>query len=207
MKKLFALMLMLAMVLSFAACGEEENVQEPETPELKDTIVLTGSGSQTLQLGSIEDGFVFHITGNSAGEEFTVLAGDASGNLVTPLVITSEPYEGITADMSLTATQLEIAAVGDWTVELVPIQNLSRYKAGDTVTGNQDTVFWVSDLSNYAIISGNNNNGLLIVNAYGDYSQEQLLSTQEPFNGKVDITCNPFVLTVMASDSFSIELH
>lgn len=206
MKKLFAITLALLMMLSLGSCGGSEG-GEVEQEVKEETIVLTGSGNQTLQVGSIEDGYVFHITGNEAEEMFSVIGGDENGNLTTMLVLTEKNYDGITADMSLKTTQLEISAVGDWTVELVPINNLPRYKAGETVTGDKDTVFWTSDIGSYAVISGNEAGGLLIVNAYGDEKSEQLLSTTEPFNGKVDITCSPFVMTVMASNEFSIELH
>lgn len=230
MKKLFALFAALVMLLSLAACGgseggevvedpvdnvesEQQVEEEPQKEEEKEPekelepIVFTGSGDDVVEIGSIEDGYVFHITGNAADDYFGVQGYDNNNEPVALLVNETQPYDGITLDPTLSTTLLEIQAVGEWTVELIPLVDLPLYSSGDTVTGSGDYVFRTNNVGRTADISGNAADDYFGVIAYGASSSDLLVNESSPYEGTVMIKCDPFLFEVQAVGEWTIILN
>lgn len=228
-KRLLALILTLMMSLSLVACGgsegqepagdnpqqeqevgsntpdESENESEKQPEKQLEPIVYTGSGDDVLDIGSIEDGYVFHISGNAAKDLFTVTGYDAADEQTALLACTTEKYDGVTADVSFTTVLLQIEAKGDWTVELVPLSDLPHYKQGDTVTGSGNMVFYATPVGKSADITGNDARDLFCVYAYGDEGGDLLVAETEPYDGKVLLQDDPYCFTVEAVGDWSIR--
>ena len=226
MRKFFALMLALIMALGLVACGSETTANDPETgaesqeeaaPEVEkepeepakvlEPIVYTGSGDDVIEIASIEDGYVFHITGNAGGNYFGVSGYDKDGNDTALLANETEPYDGVTLDDTLSTVMLEIQAVGDWTIELLPIVSLPEYTAGDTITGTGNTIFRTKNAGKIAEIKGNAGGNYFGVVAYGAYSTDLLANEVDPYEGKSMIKCDPFLFEVTAVGEWSITLN
>lgn len=160
-----------------------------------------------LDIGSIEDGYAFHITGNAAKNHFAVEAYDAAGEYVDLMVNTLSAYDGITLDMTLSATMLQIQSSGDWTVELLPFSYLDHYDSGDTATGNSDTVFLTDGKSTIAEIAGNDDGNYFAVWAYGSSSSDLLVNEVEPYSGRVMLSGAPYLYVVSAEGDWSIKFN
>lgn len=184
----------------------EEN-EQPEPEAIPEPVVYSGSGDNVLEIDPPEGPYFFHITGNSGAHNFAVKAYDSAGEYLELLVNTTEPYEGITLDGTLTTSLLEISAEDDWTIELLPAAYIPSYTSGDTITGNGDTVFYVSDIGKTADISGNSDAHHFAVRAISNYGYDLLVNETEPYSGKVKLDTDTFLFVVTAESDWAITLN
>ncbi len=230
MKKFFSLILALALALSLAACGgsgnaaddrseqqptgqtgseQPEEQSEPEEVELHDTIVLSGSGDDVVDV-DIPDGYyyVFHITGNAAGRHFAVTTYNSSNEYSELLVNTTEPYDGTTYDASLDVRSIEVKSTGDWTIEVIDLAGWDWMSEGETRTGTGDAVFAISG-GRTADIEGNADGrhfAVISYDGYGEYD-DLLVNTTEPYSGTVRLGNDATIITVNAASSWSFTLN
>ncbi|MDO4816309.1 MAG: hypothetical protein Q4A83_06895 [Bacillota bacterium] len=139
MKKFVSVLLVILCIFAVSACGDAktDNTQidfskldeitgkadptptsiptPPPTPT-----VFSGYGDDVITIDDI-DGYVFHITGNSASKYFSVTAYDRQGNYVELLVSTTDEYDGVVIDPSFSAYTFEIKSTCEWSIELVPL--------------------------------------------------------------------------------------
>lgn len=184
-----------------------EPTTEPEPVIIPNPVIYTGSGDDVIEITPPDGAYVFHISGNSEGHHFAVKSYDANGKYLTLLVNTTEPYEGKTLEPSLSTSLLEISAVGDWTIELLPTYYLQEYTSGDTIQGSGDDIFLTSNIGKTAQISGNSDSHHFAVKAYGPSSNDLLVNTTDPYEGKVLIKCNPFLFVVTSESTWTITLQ
>lgn len=189
---------------------ESPSVEEDEQPEpevIPEPVVYSGSGDSVLEIDPPEGPYFFHITGNSGAHHFSVKAYDSADEYLELLVNTTEPYEGITMDGTLTTSLLEISSEDDWAIELLPAAYIPSYTSGDTVTGSGDTVFYVSDIGKTADISGNSDAHHFSVRAISNYGYDLLVNETEPYSGKVKLDADTFLFVVTAESDWAITLN
>lgn len=181
--------------------GEEPQEPASTVPGL---VTYTGSGDDTVQIGKLDWGCVFHITGNQEGSLFSVRGYDADGNYVGIFVNTSEPYEGITLDPVQETTVLEVSAAGEWTIELLPVTSIDMISSGETVSGSGDSVLLVSSYDTTATITGNKGERHFSVRTYGTEGNELLVSTADAYEGTVMLAGDPIFLEIKAVGEWTV---
>lgn len=178
-------------------------LQEP-APAVQGSVVYTGSGDDAVQIGTLDWGCAFHITGNQEGGSFSVRGYDADGTFVGRFVDTSEPYEGITLDPVQETAVLEVSAAGEWTIELMPVFSLDAISAGETVSGSGDSVLLVSSFGTTATITGNEGERHFSVRTYGTEGNELLVSTTDAYEGTVTLAGDPLLLQINAVGEWTV---
>lgn len=188
--------------------GESSTAQTEPKQEfvIPETVVYSGTGDSVLEIEPFDGAYVFHIKGNSASRHFAVTAYDSGWNYLDLLVNTTDVYDGLTLDPTLTASFLEISATGDWTVELVSAYNIETMSAGETLSGNGDSVFMVLDEMKLAKISGNAAGRYFGVKALGTNSNDLLVNTTDPYEGTVMVKNSPVFIVVTAVGDWSIGM-
>ena len=110
------------------------------TPE---PIAITGTGDAVVDIQREHSPAIVRITGNAEGRHFAVKSYDRENNPLDLLVNTAEPYEGIRPlDLKETehTTRLEIKAVGDWTIKILPVSTARRLTVPGFLDGKGDDV-------------------------------------------------------------------
>lgn len=177
----------------------------PETTfVIPQAVHYSGTGDDVLTISPPEGVYVFRINGNGDGKHFAVWGYDAEGNRTELFVNTTEPYSGVTLDPSLSTALLEITATGDWEIELVSIYEMPTIGQGDSIEGFGDSVMLISSHGLTASIVGNSVSAHFAVKSYGSSNYNLMVNTTEPYEGKVMIKGNPFILTVTSEDSWTI---
>lgn len=231
MKKALVLILALTMSLALAACsagnapakeaaGEEKpaaETQQKETDEPKaqkpepihDPIVFNGTGDDVLELDELDYYYGFHITGNADARHFAVTTYDSRNEYSELLVNTTAPYDGKTYDSSLDVRVIEVAATGDWTIEVFDLRLIDSVAAGETITGTGDSIVAVNGDSKTATVSGNSGARHFAVVSYdnnGGYD-DLLVNTTKPYEGKVRLGGEIAFFVISAEGDWSITLQ
>ena len=195
-----------------AVTQEQTPASTPEptpTPEVEipETITYTGSGDDVITIGAFEDLRVFHITGNAADRHFAVKGYNEKGNYTELLVNTTDPYEGVTFDPKMETTTLEITATGEWSVDVVSILNMPLISAGETLSGDSDSIILLRDYGATATIKGNADERHFAVKSYGAKRDHLLVNTTEEYEGTVMLKDEPVILEVDAESPWTITLN
>lgn len=174
---------------------------------IPESIEFTGTGDDVLELAPYDGIYVFYITGNAAGNHFSVTTYDENGNYGELLVNTTDPYIGMVLEEAQSAAMLEISATGDWKITQTSVYGFTPYKAGDTISGTGDGVFRVVNAGKTAQITGNSEGRHFAVHGYGATSSDLLVNTTDPYEGTVMLKCDPVLMTVNAVGEWSITLN
>lgn len=177
---------------------------QESAPAVPGPVVYTGSGDDAVQIGTLDWGCVFHITGNQEGGSFSVRGYDANGSYVGLFVDTSEPYEGVTLDPVQETAVLEVSASGEWTIELLPVLSLDTISVGETVSGSGDSVLLISSFDTTATITGNEGRHYFSVRTYGTEGNELLVDTTDAYEGTVMLAGDPVFLEIKAVGEWTV---
>lgn len=184
-----------------------EDVSETPPPAPAEPVVYTGAGDDVLSIELLDGGCAFHITGNQADRYFGVIGYDGSGNRIEAFVNTTDPYDGITYDPEQKTALLEIEAVGDWTIELLPLSLLETISAGETITGEGDCVIKVLESGTTATIAGNDEERYFGVRSYAGSKREGLVNTTDKYDGTVMLKGSPEILVITAEGAWSVTFN
>lgn len=175
--------------------------------EEPDVITYTGSGDDVIEIEP-QEGYVFHITGNEAGNYFGVIPYDENDDRCTSLVNTTEPYDGVTFCKDFKARSLEIKAVGEWTVELIPVESLPTIDVGETLSGTGDAVIRIIGAGTSAKITGNSSGDYFGVVPFREDGSRMtsIVNTTDPYEGTVKLKKGAEYLVINAVGDWSITL-
>lgn len=173
--------------------------------EKSDAIVYSGSGNDVIQIETLPEPWVLHISGNAEERHFAVIGYDENGKSTELFVNTTDRYEGTTADLYLETEILEISASGAWTIEVRSIYDQAVIQKGETYSGRGDDILLIYSSGATASIKGNSDERYFAVRSYGD-SNELLVNTTEAYDGKVMLKGDPYLLEVSAHGSWTFTL-
>jgi len=174
-----------------------------ETTSTTTTRTFSGSGDDVITLTPFDGTYVFRISGNEADRHFSVWArGDRNSLLVN----TSSPYTGITYNQHQNTQILEITAVGDWTIEQLPISSMRSISTGQTITGTGDEVLRIASQGESAVIEGNNAERHFSVWARGNRNN-LLVNTSNEYSGRVLLRDTYTLLEISAVGDWSITFE
>lgn len=174
-------------------------------------IVLTGSGSDVVDVEIPFNMAIAHITGNAADRHFSVGSYNDKGDYLDLLVNTSNPFDGIVpvGFSRFQVTRFEVEAVGDWTIEILPLSSARTFTIPGKVTGNGcDIIVLVGGVPDIAMVTGNAQGGHFSIGGYdleGNYN-DLLVNTSDPFNGKVILGRGIEILVINSTDQWEIEI-
>lgn len=189
------------------ADSSDSSTSEEQPMVIPEPIVYTGAGDDVISIEPLEGIWVLTITGNSGAHHFAVKGYDDASNYTELFVNTTEPYVGTTLDPSLSTTMLEITASGDWTIELRSVYEMETISAGQSISGTGDTVMLVSSPGKTATISGNADSHHFAVKSYGFTADDLMVNTTDPYEGKVMLKGDPFLITVDSEGDWTIALN
>lgn len=170
-------------------------------------VKYSGSGDDVITIDPLPEGYVFDITGNSAGRHFAVTAYDAEGNQLDLLVNTTEPYSGVTTDNAQRAATLEIKASGDWSIEMRSVFTLPVMSSGETYSGSGDFILVAVNPGSTATITGNPDARHFAVIGVGHGVYDLLVNTTEAYSGTVKLSPNTAGFIVTAVGDWTITLN
>lgn len=179
----------------------------PTPVVISDPVKYSGSGDDVITIDPLPEGYVFDITGNSAGRHFAVTAYDAEGNQLDLLVNTTEPYSGVTTDNAQRAATLEIKASGGWSVEMRSIYTLPVMSSGETYSGSGDFILVAVNPGSTATITGNPDARHFAVIGVGHGVYDLLVNTTEAYSGTVKLSPNTAGFIVTAVGDWTITLN
>ena len=204
MKKLFSLILALALIL-IVGISAFADLNYPD--EVPDAIVYDGSGDSVLKIDHPEGVYVFYVKGNSESKHFAVKGYDSKGNRTELFVNTTEPYEGITIDPDQETVSLEISSKGSWHIEVRSIWTCDVINETETpYKGTGDSIVLIDTSATMATIEGNAAEKHFAMKSYGD-RKNLMVNTTDAYTGTVMVKYNPSILEVNAVGDWSIILE
>jgi len=152
---------------------------------------------------------IIHIVGNAAGRFFAVENYGAGNERIGLLVNTTDPYDGVRpldfrADEH--TTRFQVQAVGNWTIEVLPITSARRLEVPGTIEGvGDDMIILLGGTPDLAKVKGNAGGRFFAVTGWGDRS-DLLVNTTDPYDGTVIVSPDTVILEVEAIGEWSIEI-
>ena len=193
---------------------ESESETEPKSDDydLNKEQTYTGNGDDVVTLAGFDDFYMFQIDGNNEGGYFGVVPYDASGNRMSSLVNTTDPYHGRVYDPDQSSSMLEVTASGEWTIKILSVYNARYGVKGDTVTGSGDDViiFYTDNGSSLtASITGNSDGNYFGIIPYNGQGRRlsSLVNTTDPYSGKVMLKDEPRIFQILATGDWSITFE
>jgi hypothetical protein len=184
-------------------------IPTPTNTPLPNPLAFNGQGDNILDINKWNDAGLLHIKNTGYGN-FAVWNYDKDGNKIDLLVNTIGNYEGYLpldfVDGEQT-TRLEIKSDGQWAIEIYPfdIQYLHVLDLPGKYNGNGDDVLVIRkdpDIAQFDCqISGN-----FAVWAYGASGRDLVVNEIAPYNGKVILNKDAYILVVTAPGAWSVEI-
>jgi hypothetical protein len=173
--------------------------------------MYSGSGDDIIDVEKPPGLTIAHITGNAASRHFAVTSLDSEGNAIELLANTTEPYDG-TRPLDFmdgqNTTRFEVAATGDWTIEILPLPMADVIDVPGSFAGNGDRVLILgAGVPDTAHIVGNAAGRHFAVLGYGPSFPDLLVNTTEPYDGRVIVRGDTLVLEVVAADEWTIDFE
>lgn len=174
-------------------------------------LILTGTGDSIVDV-DLPDNFVgiVHITGNASSRYFGVSNLDANNEQIDLLVNTGDPYDGVRPLDFLKGEEtvrFEVQAVGEWTIEVLPISMIKAYPVTAPIMGTGDDVIrLIGSNLDTAIITGNPESRYFGIQGFSDSGIDLLVNTGDPYNGTVILDPTTFILVIQAIGEWSIQI-
>jgi hypothetical protein len=192
------------------SASEDQPVEEP-TPEdtQSDLIELTHSGSTVV---NVEKGYyptIAIITGNDEGEFFSVSSYYADSDVPHLLVNTVKPYNGVRPlDLydELT-TRLEVKAVGEWSINLLPASEADLLTVPGTYEGSGDTVLSLEETPDTATIVGNSAGTYFSLTGHGGRFPDLMVNSIKPYEGTVLVDPETILFEIQAEGPWTITVE
>jgi len=177
---------------------------------LSEPIVITGNGDRVVDVQKGIEPAIIQITGNAGGRYFGVTNYGSDNQQIDLLVNTTDVYDGFRPldfyDDDHT-TRLQIEAVGDWKIEILPLLAARVLSVPGNIQGSGDDVFLLTganpDLAN---ITGNSGGRYFGVFSYGLSGGDLLVNTTDPYDGTVIVDRDSLVIEVQAIGTWSIDI-
>lgn len=176
-------------------------------PVLEMETKISGTGDDVFFLNPADGLWFLKVIGNADAGYFSVKGYDEHLSGTELFVSTTEEYSGITLDATQQTVLLQVKAESDWTIQIADISELVVASKGNTISGTGDVVFLVHEAGQTAAISSNNSGGYFSVKTYGNVGDELLVSTTDPYEGRVMLKGDPFVFVIKAEDDWSISFE
>lgn len=192
-----------------AETATETPTPDPTAEPVTEPNVYSGSGDSVIDVEAPagNNGLcVYYITGNAGAKHFAVKGYDAEGDRTDLFVNTTDPYEGMTADLSLKTVQMEISAQGDWNIEVRSMLTCRRVNLSEPLEGSGDEILIVEGSPSTATISGNEAAKHFAVKAHGSRSN-LLVNTTDPYEGTTKVKSDALVIEVKAQGAWQITLE
>jgi hypothetical protein len=189
----------------------ESKVEEVEVSSWPffEPMSIAGEGDDVVLVEQLPNVFAIEVTGNEEDRFFAVRALDSSGERIDSLVSTTRPYEGISLYWEdEVPSAIEIAAQGSWSIRLIPIELLEQKPIGAGLTGSGDYVYRITEIDGLEIIAidGNAESRFFAARAYDrDSKRDSLVSTTEPYSGRVRISPSAVLLQIEAVGDWTIN--
>ena len=204
MKKMFPIILALAMILSVSTSAFAVLNYPDKVP---DAITYDGKGDSVLKIDHPDGVYVLYVKGNSESKHFAVKGYDSTGNRTELFVNTTEPYEGITIDPDQETVSLEISSKGSWHIEVRSIWTCDVITETEIpYTGTGDSIVLIDTPATMATIKGNDAEKHFAMKSYGD-RKNLMVNTTDVYSGTVMVKYNPSILEVNAVGDWSIILE
>ena len=176
-----------------------------------DPVVLEGAGNNSkLNFYNPFDIALVHIRGNEAGELFWVRGVTPDSHRANlPLVNTADRYEG-SHPIDLYARQhtlrFEIAAIGDWKIELRPLSDARMIDVPGDITGfGDEAILVIGDTPGSITFRGNSSGQIFNVFAYGS-TETMLVNTKYPFEGSQNLPPDTVLLKIQSDGEWEISI-
>ena len=175
-----------------------------------DPVVRTGTGDAVLPVlkpGGAGSRALVTITGNDAGEQFTVRGADGESAV---LVDTTDEYSGVVLldGAAGGTTQLEVTATGPWSMTFSDVRSAPLLGSGvNTGAGDQVFRYEKGVLRGLLQVQGNATSKRFQVLAYGPEDLDLLVNTVTPYNGQVRVRPASALVAVRAQGEWSISLR
>ena len=180
----------------------------PPPTEAPEPIHLSGSGDSIADFDNPFEVAIVRIVANASSRYFGVANHGSSGK-IGMLVNTTEPYDGL-RPLDFTqgehTTRFEITAVGDWTIDILPLTSARALAVPGEISGiGDDVIVLMGAGPDTATISGNSEGRY-----FGAFSYSQtrglLVNTTDPYQGTVILDPETRVIEVQAVGDWKISV-
>ena len=176
---------------------------------IPDPVILTGSGDSVIDFNNPFGIAIARITGNTTSRHFSIVSYDSSGEYISLLVSTSDPYEGVVLmDINDThSTRFEVSAVGDWTIEVRTFLDTRTLVLPGVIEGSgDDVIILLEGPPDLATIRANEASKHFSIVAFGQSSVDLLVSTSDPYEGTVMLENDALLLSISAVGDWYIAI-
>lgn len=167
----------------------EEKAPEPE-PEPAEPQSFSGTGSEVVMLEPLGEDFFFATVTHDGSRNLALWSVDAGGQDLDLMVNTVGTYEGqVALNFREDPAAIRVEADGNWTIELIPLNEAPRWDGSSAYEGTGDSIVLVGGVAegltpvtlthdgerNFAIWAWGESYPDLIVNDIGTYDGTTLL--------------------------------
>lgn len=168
----------------------------------------TGNGDDVIEIVNpgTENYFLMKAVGNNQERHFAIIGYDNSNNRIKSFVNAVSSYEGLRPIPDNTKI-LEIKAVGDWKINIKPLDQIKTINTPGKISGKGDYVFKIKGDPLKAKISGNKSERHFAVIVYdGNFNRiRSVVNAVENYEGTVMLPKNTTYFEVMANDNWNIS--
>jgi hypothetical protein len=182
---------------------EPTQTPQPTPTKMPEPILLSGNGSDVVDVEIPFDMAIAHITGNKGNGHFAIISYDKNGKYIELLANTTDYFEGVVpiGFQGNQVSRFEIDAVGAWSIEILPLSGARPFTIPGIIEGTGNSVVLMSGgIPDVAKITGNKQSDHFAIIGYdisGNYI-DLLVNTTDPFEGKIIIDKE---ISVLAIDS------
>lgn len=193
------------------ATPTKEPSSTPEPTLAPDPIELTGIGDMVVDIDWPKSLGLLIVNANSADKHFAIVPYEENGNRLSSLVNTTDPYYG-SVPFNFNGdyiTRLEVSAVGDWSLEIVPVHEANEFTLPGTFNGsNDDVIILTNGIPDLATISANSQSHHFAVVPYTNFGKRMssVVNTTDPYEGTVIIPRDTVFLVIHAIGDWQISI-
>lgn len=190
---------------------EPTNTPIPTPTKMPEPILLSGNGSDVVDVNIPFDLAIARIKGNQANNHFAIISYDKNGKYIDLLANTTDYFEGIVpiGFQGNKITRFEIDAVGAWLIQILPLSNARTFQIPGKIEGvGNDVIVMIGGTPDIAKITGNDKSSHFAIIGYslnGNYI-DLLVNTTDPFEGKVIIDREISVLAIDSESTWTIDV-
>jgi hypothetical protein len=189
----------------------------PTTEPAEEPILLSGSGDAIVNVEKWDGPAAVHITATGEGD-FRVDRYDVDGESLN-LVWDEAPFDGVVEldfGSSTTTTRFSVEALGNWTIEVLPMSLLPTLEVPGKFEGaGYSIIALIGKTPDLATITGDDSGAYFSITSYGYGSEGRLffsdnpivVSTGElPYAGTAVISADTAFLVIAFDGNWSIEI-
>jgi hypothetical protein len=184
---------------------------DTSTP-VPEPVNVSGHGDQIVDAVNPYNVAIVHVTGNKGSRYFGVTNYDADNNEIGLLVNTTDPYNGyrpLDVRKGPHTARFQVKAVGDWTIEILPLSAAHSLDIPGAYSGTGDDVIVMYGHvePDTAHITGNQGARYFGATSYGsDGAIHGLVNTTDVYDGSVLLSPKAVVLEFRAFGDWTIDV-